>query len=50
MKVGDLLFIYSSVFAMQGHGWALCVMNGEITWISKPMGTEVQVCRRIKRG
>jgi len=50
MKVGEVLFIYGSVFTMQGHGWALCVMNGEITWISKPMGTEVHVCMRIKRG
>jgi len=47
---GRSFCIYSSVFTMQGHGWALCVMNGEITWISKPMGTEVHVCMRIKRG
>ena len=44
------IYIYSSVFTVEGHGWALCVMNGEITWISKPMGTEVHVCMRIKRG
>lgn len=47
---GRSFFIYSSVFTMQGHGRALCVMNGEITWISKLMGTEEHVCMRIKRG
>jgi hypothetical protein len=50
MKIGDVLFIYSTVFTMQGHAYVLCVMNGENAWIAKPMGTEVHVSLRIKRG